>query len=112
MTKSERSQKGRRAKAAEELTEAEWAIMKVVWEKEPCTAGTVQEMLTGSKVFAAAIPGRCAAPPAPASRSTSPLSSEGSSTTDNPAMETVAGFVPCALFGTRILVRFVSPRSR
>lgn len=26
-----------------ELTEAEWEVMKVVWEKEPCTAGTVQE---------------------------------------------------------------------
>lgn len=52
MTKPTRSQKGRRAKAAEELTEAEWAIMKVVWEKEPCTAGTVQEMLAGSKDWA------------------------------------------------------------
>jgi BlaI family penicillinase repressor len=28
-----------------ELTEAEWAIMKVVWEHEPCAAGTVQEAL-------------------------------------------------------------------
>jgi len=28
-----------------ELTEAEWDIMKVVWEKEPCAAGTVQETL-------------------------------------------------------------------
>lgn len=28
-----------------ELTEAEWEIMKVVWEKEPCAAGTVQEEL-------------------------------------------------------------------
>jgi BlaI family transcriptional regulator, penicillinase repressor len=35
------------SKAAEtrppELTEAEWAIMKVVWEHQPCAAGTVQE---------------------------------------------------------------------
>ena len=30
---------------AVELTEAEWDIMKVVWEKEPCTAGTVQEIM-------------------------------------------------------------------
>ncbi|MHC4509321.1 MAG: BlaI/MecI/CopY family transcriptional regulator [Planctomycetota bacterium] len=30
---------------AVELTEAEWEIMKVVWEKEPCAAGTVQESL-------------------------------------------------------------------
>ncbi len=28
-----------------ELTEAEWAIMKVVWEHQPCAAGTVQEAL-------------------------------------------------------------------
>ena len=28
-----------------ELTEAEWDIMKIVWEKEPCAAGTVQETL-------------------------------------------------------------------
>ena len=26
-----------------ELTGAEWDIMKVVWEREPCTAGDVQE---------------------------------------------------------------------
>jgi len=32
-----------------ELTEAEWDIMKVVWEKEPCAAGTVQETLTQSR---------------------------------------------------------------
>ncbi|OHB63158.1 MAG: hypothetical protein A2168_01485 [Planctomycetes bacterium RBG_13_50_24] len=34
---------------AVELTEAEWEIMKVVWEKEPCAAGTVQETLAGSR---------------------------------------------------------------
>lgn len=28
-----------------ELTEAEWAIMKVIWEHQPCAAGTVQETL-------------------------------------------------------------------
>jgi BlaI family penicillinase repressor len=28
-----------------ELTQAEWEIMKVVWEKEPCAAGTVQETM-------------------------------------------------------------------
>jgi BlaI family penicillinase repressor len=32
-----------------ELTEAEWDIMKVVWEKEPCTAGTVQEIMAMSR---------------------------------------------------------------
>ena len=36
-------------KAAVELTEAEWEIMKVVWEKEPCAAGTVQETLSQSR---------------------------------------------------------------
>jgi len=35
-----------------ELTEAEWAIMKVVWQKEPCAAGTVQEALEKSKNWA------------------------------------------------------------
>ena len=35
-----------------ELTEAEWEIMKVVWEKEPCAAGTVQESLAGSRDWA------------------------------------------------------------
>ena len=28
-----------------ELTEAEWAIIKCVWEREPCTAPAVQEKL-------------------------------------------------------------------
>jgi len=32
-----------------ELTEGEWEIMKVVWEKEPCTAGSVQETLSKSR---------------------------------------------------------------
>ncbi|MGB2864730.1 MAG: BlaI/MecI/CopY family transcriptional regulator [Sedimentisphaerales bacterium] len=32
-----------------ELTEAEWEIMKVIWEKEPCAAGTVQETLSQSR---------------------------------------------------------------
>jgi len=39
-------------KKAVELTEAEWDIMKVVWEKEPCAAGTVQESLANSKDWA------------------------------------------------------------
>jgi BlaI family penicillinase repressor len=34
------------------LTEAEWAVMKVVWENEPCAAGTVQEALATSKNWA------------------------------------------------------------
>jgi BlaI family penicillinase repressor len=36
-------------KPAIELTEAEWEIMKVVWEKQPCAAGTVQEVLAESR---------------------------------------------------------------
>ena len=39
-------------KKAVELTEAEWDIMKVVWEKEPCAAGTVLESLANSKDWA------------------------------------------------------------
>ncbi len=35
-----------------ELTEAEWIIIKVVWENEPCAAGTVQEALANSKDWA------------------------------------------------------------
>jgi BlaI family transcriptional regulator, penicillinase repressor len=37
---------------AVELTEAEWQIMKVVWENEPCAAGSVQEELTNHKDWA------------------------------------------------------------
>ena len=33
------------AKPSIELTEAEWSIMKAVWENEPCAAPTVQEKL-------------------------------------------------------------------
>ena len=35
-----------------ELTEAEWAIMKVVWGNEPCAAGTVQEALAKTRDWA------------------------------------------------------------
>ncbi len=52
MGQTKRSQKGRRAKTVQELTEAEWVIMKVVWEQEPCTAGTVQETLAETKDWA------------------------------------------------------------
>lgn len=41
-----------RKKSSPELTEAEWAILKVVWEKEPCAAGTVQEILQKSRNWA------------------------------------------------------------
>ncbi len=52
MSQNQQTRKGRRAKTAEELTEAEWVIMKVVWDKEPCTAGTVQEMLAETRKWA------------------------------------------------------------
>ncbi len=39
------SESSPQAKLPIELTQAEWEIMRVVWEKQPCTAGTVQEKL-------------------------------------------------------------------
>lgn len=33
------------AKQSVELTEAEWAVIKAVWENEPCTAPAIQEQL-------------------------------------------------------------------
>ena len=39
-------------KPSVELTEAEWAIMRAVWEHQPCAAGTVQEALATSKGWA------------------------------------------------------------
>ncbi len=44
--------KKRPEKPSVELTEAEWAIMRAVWEHEPCAAGTVQEALAASKGWA------------------------------------------------------------
>ena len=52
MSTSKVKKKGRRKKATSELTEAEWEIMSVVWEREPCAAGTVQEALAKSKDWA------------------------------------------------------------
>ena len=49
MSASKQPKAGRRKKAVAELTEAEWEIMKVVWEKEPCAAGTVQEALAATR---------------------------------------------------------------
>ena len=45
MPKSRKIKRPSREKPTVELTQAEWEIMKVVWEKEPCAAGTVQEAL-------------------------------------------------------------------
>jgi BlaI family transcriptional regulator, penicillinase repressor len=33
------------SKPAVELTEAEWSVIKAVWENEPCTAPAIQEKL-------------------------------------------------------------------
>ena len=41
-----------REKSSVELTEAEWAIMRAVWEHQPCAAGTVQETLEPSRGWA------------------------------------------------------------
>jgi BlaI family penicillinase repressor len=49
MTISKKPTAGRRKKTVAELTEAEWEIMRVVWEKEPCAAGTVQEALAATR---------------------------------------------------------------
>jgi len=49
MPKSRRNITPQPNKPNVELTEAEWKIMKIVWEKEPCAAGTVQETLAGSR---------------------------------------------------------------
>jgi BlaI family penicillinase repressor len=49
MPKSRKVKKPNQRKPLVELTEGEWEIMKVVWEKQPCTAGTVQEMLVKSR---------------------------------------------------------------
>lgn len=36
----------------DELTEAEWEIMKIVWERQPVPAGTVQEALKQTRKWA------------------------------------------------------------
>ena len=52
MSESKRTRKASRKKPAPEIAEAEWIIMKVVWEHEPCAAGTVQEEMANSKGWA------------------------------------------------------------
>jgi predicted transcriptional regulator len=46
MRKLRKTSKSEPKKEVVELTEVEWEIMKVLWEKEPCSAGTVQEELS------------------------------------------------------------------
>ena len=52
MPTSKKARPGRRKKETAELTGAEWEIMRVVWEQEPCAAGTVQEALADTKDWA------------------------------------------------------------
>jgi len=52
MTKKTTGRRGRRKKTETEVTEAEWEILNIVWEKEPCAAGTVQEALVDRKDWA------------------------------------------------------------
>ena len=52
MARSKPNKKSEHIKFNAELTEAEWVIMKVVWQDEPCAAGTVQEALANSKDWA------------------------------------------------------------
>ena len=52
MPKTKKLKKPGRQKTAIELTEAEWEIMKVLWEKQPCAAGTIQETLTDTRNWA------------------------------------------------------------
>ncbi len=49
MAESREKKKGKSKKRKVELTEFEWEIMKIIWEKEPCAAGTVQEELGGDR---------------------------------------------------------------
>lgn len=35
-----------------DLTEAEWAVMKIVWERQPCSAGDVQDALADDRDWA------------------------------------------------------------
>ena len=44
--------KKRSDKPKVELTEAEWAIMRAVWQHQPCAAGTVQEALVADRGWA------------------------------------------------------------
>jgi BlaI family penicillinase repressor len=52
MVDRKKSKKDGAKEAFAEMAEAEWAIMKVVWEKQPCSAGAVQEVLAQSRNWA------------------------------------------------------------
>ena len=46
------SRESRESRSACELTDAEWVVMNVVWECQPCAAGTVQEALAKTRKWA------------------------------------------------------------
>ena len=52
MPETRKLRKPKRQKPPVELTEAEWEIMKVLWEKQPCAAGTIQETLAKTRNWA------------------------------------------------------------
>ena len=52
MTRAQDDGNGRNGTGQVELTEAEWDIMRVVWNEGPCAAGTVQESLQGTRNWA------------------------------------------------------------
>ncbi len=52
MSQKTKRKRGRRKKTVTEVTEAEWEILNVVWDKGPCAAGTVQEALADRKDWA------------------------------------------------------------
>ena len=51
MLPSKKAKSGRRKKLTTELTEAEWEIIRVVWDQEPCAAGSVQEALADTRAW-------------------------------------------------------------
>lgn len=51
MPNAEAPRSGRDAPPAE-LTGAEWAVMKVIWSRQPCSAGDVQEALADERGWA------------------------------------------------------------
>ncbi|MBN2591681.1 MAG: BlaI/MecI/CopY family transcriptional regulator [Sedimentisphaerales bacterium] len=58
MSESLEKQKLKPNKRKVEMTEVEWEIMRIVWDKEPCAAGTVQEELARLKKLHSGSPGK------------------------------------------------------
>lgn len=58
MSDSVEEQKIRKNERKIEMTEVEWEIMRIVWDKEPCAAGTVQEELARLNKLHSGSPGK------------------------------------------------------